>query len=32
MVFEGVLFLSISLGGYLVFGDKYTPELFIVRY
>ena len=31
MIFEWVLFISIALLGYWVFGDKYTPELFIVR-
>lgn len=31
MIFEGALFICIAIGGYYVFGDKYTPELFIVR-
>jgi hypothetical protein len=31
MIFECILFICIAMGGYWVFGDKYTPELFIVR-
>lgn len=31
MIFEAILFLAIAMGGYGVFGDIYTPELFIVR-
>lgn len=31
MGLEWVLFLSIAILGYWVFGDEYTPELFIVR-
>ncbi len=30
MILECVLFLAITVLGYWVFGDKYTPELFIV--
>ena len=31
MIFEGILFLAISLGCYWILGDKYTPDLVIVR-
>ena len=31
IILEVTLFLTISLSYYYVFGDKYTPELFILR-
>ena len=31
VLFECILFCLLGFCGYFVFGDKYTPELFILR-